>query len=311
MTNVKDSLIANGDVTNSHSNPGQMDIDNQNLMDSQCPLQLEAQPIYNAMDGGAILATILANSVATNNQLGILQQGVQNVQEQTTNLIAGLQEVYRLIEELKNNNNKSREPNDARKITTMSQNPLNNAALPAGKPGSMWTDIAKAKGKDYIWRTEIIDGKTEFSLDGTRAKDCKNSLKTAAAAQSNPVLPVKESQHPRDRQIVMHGDPEALKPDHSMIKTLIHKINQHLSDKGILEHICMDNARPTPNNWSVFSKLKANAKMLTHDKIKPLILEAARKIEKEIVDIQQVHPWPRTKIHQISLDEHIHERHST
>lgn len=103
-----------------------MDIDNQNLMDSQCPLQLEAQPIYNAMDGGAILATILANSVATNNQLGILQQGVQNVQEQTTNLIAGLQEVYRLIEELKNNNNKSREPNDARKITTMSQNPLNN-----------------------------------------------------------------------------------------------------------------------------------------------------------------------------------------
>lgn len=58
---------------------------------------------------------------------------------------------------------------------TAKRQPLPKAALPAGKPGSMWTDIAKAKGKDYIWRTEIIDGKTEFSLDGTRAKDCKTA----------------------------------------------------------------------------------------------------------------------------------------
>jgi hypothetical protein len=87
----------------------------------------------------------------------------------------------------------------------------------------------------------------------------------------------------------MHRDPEALKPDHSMIKSLIHQINQHLSETGTPEHIRIDNARPTPNdNWSVFSKQKANAKMLTHEKIKPLILEAARKIDKEIVDIQEV-----------------------
>jgi hypothetical protein len=49
--------------------------------------------------------------------------------------------------------------------------------------------------------------------------------------------------------------------------------------------------------------------MLTHEKIKPLILEATRKVDKEIVDIQEVHPWPRMKIHQISLDEHMTFRH--
>jgi hypothetical protein len=108
----------------------------------------------------------------------------------------------------------------------------------------------------------------------------------------------------------MQRDPEALKPEHSMIKSLMRQINQYLSEKGIPEHIHINNARPNGNdNWSVFSKQKANAKMLTHEKIKPLILEATRKIDKEIVDIQEILSWLRMKIHQIALDEHMAFRH--
>jgi hypothetical protein len=183
---------------------------------------------------------------------------------------------------------------------------------PASKPGTMWDDIVKSKGNDLIWGRTAIDGKTEFSLDGTRAKDRKISRKaaTTSATQNNPLLPVKESKDPWDRQIIMHRDAEALKPEHSMIKSRIHQINQHLSEKGISEHIHVDNARLTPNNnWSIFSKQKANAKMLTHEKIKSLIPEAARKIDKKIVDIQEVLSWLRMKIHQIALDEHMAFRH--
>jgi hypothetical protein len=133
----------------------------------------------------------------------------------------------------------------------------------------MWANIVKSKGNDLIWGRTAIDGKTEFSLDGTRAKDRKNSHKvaTTSATQNNPLLPIKESKDLRDGQIIMQRDPEALKPEHSMIKSLIHQINQHLSEKGIPEHIRIDNARATPNdNWSVFNKQKSNAKMLTHEK---------------------------------------------
>jgi hypothetical protein len=131
----------------------------------------------------------------------------------------------------------------------------------------------KSKGNDFIWGRTVIDGKTEFSLEGTRAKDHKISRKliAAGAIQNNPLLPVKESKDLRDRQIIIHRDPEALRLEHSLIKILIHQNNQHLLEKGIPEDICVDNARPTPNNnWSVFSKQKVNAKMLTHEKIKPL-----------------------------------------
>jgi hypothetical protein len=79
----------------------------------------------------------------------------------------------------------------------------------------------------------------------------------------------------------------------------------------IPEHIRIDNVRPIPNdNWIVLSKQKANAKMLTHEEIKPLILEATRKIDKEIVDIQEVLSGLRMKIHQIALDEHMAFRHN-
>jgi hypothetical protein len=193
------------------------------------------------------------------------------------------------------------------------ENEKDKAKLKApSKPGTMWADIVKSKGNDLIWGRTAIDGKTEFSLDGTRAKDGKISHKvaTTSATQNNPLLPVKESKDPRDRQIIMQRNLEALKPEHSMIKSLIHQINQHLSEKGIHEHIHVDNARPTPNdNWSIFSKQKVNAKMLTHEKIKPLILEATKKIDKEIIDTQEVLSWPRMKIHQIALDEHMAFRH--
>lgn len=57
------------------------------------------------------------------------------------------------------------------------------------------------------------------------------------------------------------------------------------------------------------SKAKANLKILTHEEIKPQILEAARKVDREIVDIQEVKPLLRMKIHQISLEEHMAFRH--
>jgi hypothetical protein len=72
---------------------------------------------------------------------------------------------------------------------------------PPSKPGTMWADIVKTKGNDLIWGT-AIDGKTEFSLDGTRAKDRKISHKaaTTSATQNNPLLPVKEpNTHRRDK----------------------------------------------------------------------------------------------------------------
>jgi hypothetical protein len=37
--------------------------------------------------------------------------------------------------------------------------------------------------------------------------------------------------------------------------------------------------------------------MLIHGNIKPLILEAARNVDKDIIDIQEINPWPRIKIH--------------
>jgi hypothetical protein len=35
----------------------------------------------------------------------------------------------------------------------------------------------KSKGNDLIWERTTIDGKTEFSLDGTRAKDHKTATR--------------------------------------------------------------------------------------------------------------------------------------
>jgi hypothetical protein len=157
----------------------------------------------------------------------------------------------------------------------------------------------------HYWKNRVLPERHQ-------SKRPKNSCKaaTASATQNNPLLPIKASKDPRDRQIIMQRDPEALKPEHSMIKSLIRQINQYLLEKGISEHIHINNARPNRNdNWSVFSKKKANAKMLTHEKIKPLILEATRKIDKEIVDIQEVLSWLRMKIHQIALDEHMAFRH--
>lgn len=38
-------------------------------------------------------------------------------------------------------------------------------------------------------------------------------------------------------------------------------------------------------------------------------MEATRKVDKDIIDIQEIKPRPRIKIHQISLDEHMPFRH--
>jgi hypothetical protein len=96
--------------------------------------------------------------------------------------------------------------------------------MPPSKPGPMWAEIVKSQGNDFIWRRTVIDGKTEFSLDGTRARDHKISRKSiaAGATQNNLLLPIKESKDLQDRQIIMHRDLEALRLEHSLIKTLIH-----------------------------------------------------------------------------------------
>jgi hypothetical protein len=108
----------------------------------------------------------------------------------------------------------------------------------------------------------------------------------------------------------MERDSKTKKADANMDKTMMHTINKHLTDHNIPEHIRIDLARVTTNgNRSVFSKYKADAKMLIHENIKPLILEAARNVDKDIIDIQEITPWPRIKIHQISLEEHMPFRH--
>ncbi|KAI5799700.1 hypothetical protein FPQ18DRAFT_385298 [Pyronema domesticum] len=62
----------------------------------------------NANEGN-ILAAILANTLATNSRLDILQLEVQKLQEQNPHLQAGLHHANNLIEELKNKGKKSQQ----------------------------------------------------------------------------------------------------------------------------------------------------------------------------------------------------------
>jgi hypothetical protein len=96
------------------------------------------------------------------------------------------------------------------------------------------------------------------------------------------------------------------KPERKMIADMIFQINLALSTNSVPEHIRMDEARITPNGkWNVFPKLRANTKMLMFPNTKTIILTAAHAIDRHIIDIQEVTPWPQLKIHQISLDEHM------
>jgi hypothetical protein len=94
-------------------------------------------------------------------------------------------------------------------------------------------------------------------------------------------------------------------------KALMYTINKYLTDNNVLEYIYVNLARVTLNRkCNIFYKYKANTKMLTYEKIKPLILEAARSINKDIIDIQEINPWPRMKSHQILLDKYIPYRYT-
>jgi Pyruvate/2-oxoacid:ferredoxin oxidoreductase gamma subunit len=69
--------------------------------------------------------------------------------------------------------------------------------------------------------------------------------------------------------VVIERNSKTKKPDMKLDKAMMHTINKYLTDNNILEYICIDLVRVTSNrNWSIFCKYKANAKMLTHEKIK-------------------------------------------
>jgi hypothetical protein len=71
----------------------------------------------------------------------------------------------------------------------------------------------------------------------------------------------------------------------------------------LAEHIRIDTAKPTIHgNWSVYSKPKANATMLTHPEIKKIILKSARKTDPAIINIRAITQWPKIKIHQIPIN---------
>jgi hypothetical protein len=65
----------------------------------------------------------------------------------------------------------------------------------------------------------------------------------------------------------------------------------------------VDTAKATIHgNWSLYSKPKANANMLTHPDIKKIILETAREVDPAIIDIRTITQWPKVKIHQIPIE---------
>jgi hypothetical protein len=110
--------------------------------------------------------------------------------------------------------------------------------------------------------------------------------------------------------VVIERNSKTKKPDMKLDKAMMHTINKYLTDNNILEYICIDLVRVTSNrNWSIFCKYKANAKMLTHEKIKPPYIGSSKRCQ-DIIDIQEIDPWPRIKIYQISLDGYIPFRHS-
>jgi hypothetical protein len=98
---------------------------------------------------------------------------------------------------LNNNNSLSPKPQIPIKI----QNTNTKVNVQSGKQGIMWNEIVKS---NYMWGPETQDGKTGFTQEGTRAKDRKTNRKITT--QNNPLTPVKETQEPRDRQVVMERD---------------------------------------------------------------------------------------------------------
>lgn len=105
---------------------------------------------------------------------------------------------------------------------------------------SMWSDILKS---NTTWSPEIIKGKSQFSLDGTRAKDRKLARKTTALTY--PLATVKETKDPRERQVVLEREPKTKKLDARLDKAMMHTINKQLTESNVPEHIRIDLARVT------------------------------------------------------------------
>lgn len=69
-----------------------------------------------------------------------------------------------------------------------------------------------------------------------------------------------------------------------------------LTTKAVPEHIRIDTGKPTVHgNWSLYSKPKAIANMITHPGIKQIILEAARKIDPTIINVRVIPSGSRSK----------------
>jgi hypothetical protein len=181
-------------------------------------------------------------------------------------------------------------------------------AKPAGlkmSTGGIGTSPALNKW-NQIHLKHLAEWGKEFTQGGIRAADRKKQRKEANNTSTDLLHPTTPSNNPRERQILLERDSEAKKitPEHE--EKLIFQINLALTTKGVPEHIRIDTTKPTAHgNWSLYSKPKANANMLTHPEIKKIILEAARKIDPAIINVRAITQWPKTKIHQIPISPEL------
>jgi flagellar hook protein FlgE len=220
---------------------------------------------------------------------GVIED-LRNGQQTTTQLAAGPKEPPRITG---TQGKGSMTADTAMAKETVTAEPAN------GSKKKSWNEIASSKDKE--WELEF--------LTGTRAIDRTCAHKESEAPLTSSLKPnIRPNNDPRNNHVLLERTPNAAPPTKKDSGDLIFQINKALTE-NVPGHIHIDSAKPTANgNGSIYSKAKATSKILLHHEI---IINGACRVDREVIEIMEIMPWPRVKIHQISLDNFMPFLHVT